>query len=127
MVARQKGSGELGEKDEGTEKYRLIVPSSHGEVKCSTANTVNSVVITVCAARWGLEILGGALSEVYNCLITGIRIPEINTNNIECKLINKTTIFKKESYWCLTGTYPLKPFKSALAFLLWHVSTFNFP
>ena len=45
-----------GYKGEGIEEYRLVVTKSHGDVKHSIGNVVNSIVRTVRGASWALEI-----------------------------------------------------------------------
>ena len=50
--------GGLGEKGEGSEKYRLVVTNSHGNVKFSTRYTVDNILIPMCGARGVLEISG---------------------------------------------------------------------
>ena len=42
MVAREEGGWGAGERGEGTEKYRLVVTGSHGDVQCSVGNIVNN-------------------------------------------------------------------------------------
>ena len=54
MVARGEGYRGLGEKGEGVEKLQ----NSHGDTKYSIENTVNNSMITMCGARWALEISG---------------------------------------------------------------------
>lgn len=51
------GEEGLGEKGEGTGKYRLV-QNSHRDVKCSLRNITNNIAISMYAARWVLEILG---------------------------------------------------------------------
>ena len=54
------------------------------DVKYSLGNTVNNIVITTYSARWVLEILGGTLYKVHDCLTTVYL--KLIQNNIECKL-----------------------------------------
>ena len=42
--------------------------NSRGDVKPSTGNTVNNTAITMCGARWGLEVPRGTLCKVHDCL-----------------------------------------------------------
>ena len=78
--------GGLVARDEGIEKYKLVVTDSHGGVKYSTGNTVSSVVIIVYSARWVLEIWGRKLYRVYDCRTTKHVHLELIQNNIEHKL-----------------------------------------
>lgn len=39
------------------EKYRLVVTSCPGDATDSLGHIVNNVVVTMCGARWVLEIL----------------------------------------------------------------------
>ena len=49
----------------GLESTNWKLQNSHGDVKYSTGNTVNNIVITMCGARWMLEISrGNTLSSV---------------------------------------------------------------
>ena len=41
----------LGEKGEGIKKYKLVVTKRSWDIKYSTGNRVNSIVITMCGAR----------------------------------------------------------------------------
>ena len=51
--------GGLGDKAEGTKKHRdRWSQNSRRDVKHSAGNTVSDVVVTVCGARWALEISG---------------------------------------------------------------------
>ena len=43
---------------------------NHRDVKYSIGNIVNTVVITMCGAKCVLEISGGSLCKVYECLTT---------------------------------------------------------
>ena len=44
--------------------------NGHGDVKYSIGNLVNNIIMTMYCARWIQELLGGALSKVYDCLTT---------------------------------------------------------
>ena len=54
------------EKCKGNRKLQ----TSHKDVKNSTGNVVDHIVITMYGARWVLELSGGSLCKLYNCLIT---------------------------------------------------------
>ena len=45
-------------KGEGIKKYQLVV-TKHGDIKCRIENIGNNIIITVCGARWVLDLLGG--------------------------------------------------------------------
>ena len=47
MAARGEGLRRLDGKGEGTEKYRLVVQNSPGDVQSSIGNTVGNTVITM--------------------------------------------------------------------------------
>ena len=47
---------------------KLVVTKRHGNTKYSIGNIVNNIVITMYGARWVLEISGGTLCKVYDCL-----------------------------------------------------------
>ena len=51
--------GGLVENDKGLSKYKPVITKQSWGVKYSTGNVGNNIVITVCGARWVLEILGG--------------------------------------------------------------------
>ena len=59
----------LSPRNEGIEKYKLLV-TSHGDVKYSIANIVNTIVITMYGARCVVEISGGTFCKVYAGLTT---------------------------------------------------------
>ena len=44
--------------------------NSHEDVKYSIGDIVNNIVIIMHGARWVLEIVGGMLCNVYDCLTT---------------------------------------------------------
>ena len=67
MVARGEVAGGLGEKGEGTKKYKWQLQKSHGDGKYSTGDIVNNI-ITLYGARRALETSGGTLCKVYDCL-----------------------------------------------------------
>lgn len=50
--------------------------------KYSTGNSVDDIVIAMGGAKWVLEIPGGTLSKLYDCLTT---VPYTETNI--CKII----------------------------------------
>ena len=51
----------LGEKVKGGRSADWQLRNSHGDTKYSTGNTGSNIVITVCGARWALEIPGDTL------------------------------------------------------------------
>lgn len=55
-VARGAGVQGLVQSGEGIQRCKLVVPEYSGDVKDSTGNTVSGTVITMCGARWILEI-----------------------------------------------------------------------
>lgn len=63
-----RGAKALGGKgdSEGTQGHRLAVTNSHGDVEHSRGNTVNTTVITMYAARWELDFLGGHVLSYIN-------------------------------------------------------------
>ena len=69
MVAREKRCWRLGEKGEGIE-----LQNSYGDVKYSTGNRANNVIIIVYGARWVPDILGEPLCKVYGCLTSMLYI-----------------------------------------------------
>ena len=76
----------LGEKGEGLKKYRLAVRTSPGDVKHSLGNIISPIVITMYGARRMLEISGGTLCEVSDCLTTMLHTRKLKQNNTEYKL-----------------------------------------
>ena len=52
--------GVLGEKGEGIKKLQ----NSSGGVKYSRGNILSNIVITMCRARWLLELSGGIALEI---------------------------------------------------------------
>lgn len=49
-------TGELGAKGEGMKKkYKLVFAKCHGDTENSIRNIVNSIIMTICRARWVLE------------------------------------------------------------------------
>lgn len=72
------GGEELGQKGGRIEKCTLVVTEQSRDVTCSVGNTVSNGVITVGGARWGLEILGGTLYKIYDCLTTNAIHPKCN-------------------------------------------------
>ena len=65
------GGGGLGEKGEGIKSTNWLLPNSHRDIKYSLGNVDNNVVMTMCGARWALEISGGqTLCKVYDSLTT---------------------------------------------------------
>lgn len=68
MAAKGEEVGGLGEK--GIKNYKLAVQKNHRHVNCSTSNIVDNIAITTYGAPWVLEISGGTLSQVYDCLST---------------------------------------------------------
>ena len=61
--------------------------NSHRDVKHSIGNIVGNIVITVYGVRWVLEIPGGPLCKVSDCVTTMHLKPM--QNNIDCKLQRK--------------------------------------
>lgn len=47
MTAREERGWGLGERDEKIKKYKLVITNSHGLVKYSTGNLVNTIVMTM--------------------------------------------------------------------------------
>ena len=66
----ERGSGGLGERGEGINKYKLVLQNGHRGVTYSIGNIVKNIMITMYGARWVLKILGGTLCKVYDCLTT---------------------------------------------------------
>ena len=58
------------EKGKGLRSINWELQNSHRDVKYSTGNVVNNIVITMSGARWILEISGGPVCKVYDCLTT---------------------------------------------------------
>ena len=58
----------MGEKGEGIKKYKLVVTEQSWGVKYSIGSIVSNTVITMCGARWVLEMLRRALYKVYDHL-----------------------------------------------------------
>ena len=54
----KRGFGAIGEKGEEIRKYKLVVTNSHRDVKYSTGNTVNNVLVTTYGVRWVRILLG---------------------------------------------------------------------
>ena len=81
-VARREESCGMGEKGDGTEKYRWAVTEQSQDGKCSTGSVVTDMVITMCRAKWALKISGGSLCKVCDCLTT----VKLIQKNIDCKL-----------------------------------------
>ena len=70
MVARGVSVGNWMKKNKGIEKYGSAVTKQSQGVKYSRASVISSTAVTLCGARWGLEILGGPLCKVYGCPTT---------------------------------------------------------
>ena len=70
MVARRRAFGELGEKGEGTKKSRSVVIKDSRDVKYSIGNIVNNNIIIRYGTHWVLEVSGGTLCKVHDCLTT---------------------------------------------------------
>ena len=64
------GSGGWVKKGKGLRSTNWWLQNSPRDVKLSTGNVVNNIVITMCGARWALEISGGTCCEVHDCLTT---------------------------------------------------------
>lgn len=52
----------LGEKVKNLRSTNWLLQKSHEDVKYSTGNTVNSIIITMYGTRWPLNLLGGITS-----------------------------------------------------------------
>ena len=81
MVARGEGVERLCEKGLRSTNWQL--QNCHGDVKYSTGNIVNNIVITMCGARWVMKLLQGTLCKEYDCLANMLKLIQ---NNFECKL-----------------------------------------
>ena len=51
-----------GRKGKGIRKYKLAVTKEPWDVKDSIGDIVHNIAITMCGARWVLELLGGITS-----------------------------------------------------------------
>ena len=58
QIGGGEADGERSEKCEGINKYKLAVLNGHRDVKYSTGNRVNKIVITIYGARCVLELSG---------------------------------------------------------------------
>ena len=52
----------------GLKSTNWQLQNSHRDVKYSRGNSVKTTVITMYNAKWVLEILGGTLCKVHDCL-----------------------------------------------------------
>ena len=69
-LAKQRGLQDWVRRVERFRNTNRYLHNSHGDIKHSRGNRVSNIVITVYGARWVLEILGGSLYKVYDCLMT---------------------------------------------------------
>ena len=70
MVARREGGRGLGEKVEGTEKYKVVVTEQSRDVKYSTGNIVSKSVIKYVWCQVDTGNIWGTLCKVYDFLTT---------------------------------------------------------
>ena len=66
---KRRGSlGDWVKKLKGLRSIHWQLQNSHGDVKYSIGNIGNNIAITMCDARWALEIWRGTFCKVYDCL-----------------------------------------------------------
>ena len=70
MITRREGFRGWVKKGKGLRSPKWQSQNSHKDVNSLIGNVVNTIVITRSGARWVLEITGGPLCKVYDCLTT---------------------------------------------------------
>ena len=61
--------GGLCEKGEGIKKYKLVVTKQSRGCKVQHRDIVSNVVISMCGARWVLDLLGESLHKLYKRIL----------------------------------------------------------
>ena len=89
MVARGEGSRRLVEKGKELRSTDWSLQYSHGYVNYSIGNIISNIVVTMYGAKWVLEILGGTLCKVYDCLTIRLCTP---INKVVVHIYNGTLL-----------------------------------